>query len=66
MKPLEEMIRELPPSLKIQVQTFVESLLIKPNHSTKPKLGQGWAGKLKMQGYSSIELQHLANEWRDS
>jgi len=65
-KPLEEMIRELSPRLKNEVQIFVETLLNKPNRSTKSKLRQDWAGMLKTQSYTSLELQQLANEWRDS
>ena len=65
-KPLEEMIRELSPRLKNEVQIFVETLLNKPNRSTKNKLRQDWAGMLKTQSYTSLELQQLANEWRDS
>ncbi len=65
-KPLEEMIRELSPRLRNEVQIFVETLLHKPNRSTKNKLRQDWAGMLKTQSYTSLELQHLANEWRDN
>jgi UDP-N-acetylglucosamine:LPS N-acetylglucosamine transferase len=65
-KPLEEMIRELSPRLKNEVQIFVETLLNKPNRSTKNKLRQDWAGMLRIQSYTSLELQQLANEWRDS
>ena len=65
-KPLEEMIRELSPRLRNEVQIFVETLLNKPNQSAKNKLRQDWAGMLKAQSYTSLELQHLANEWRDS
>jgi len=65
-KPLEEMIRELSPRLKNEVQIFVETLLNKPNRPTKSKLRQDWAGMLKTQSYTSLELQQLANEWRDS
>lgn len=65
-KPLEELIRELSPRLRVEVRTFVESLLAKPKRSTKRKLRQDWAGALKASGYSSVELQHLALEWRES
>ncbi len=64
-KPLEEMIRELSPRLRIEVQTFVEALLTKPNQSIDRKLRQDWAGTLKAESYTSVELQHLATEWRD-
>lgn len=64
MKPLEELVRELPPQLKVEVQAFVESLLAKSNQSARWKLRQDWAGMLKAD-YTSIDLQHLAVEWRN-
>ena len=66
-KPLEELVRELSPQLKIEVQAFVESLLSKSNKPVSRKLRQDWAGMLKTD-YTSIELQHLqhlAVEWRN-
>ena len=62
-KPLEELVRELSPKLKIEVQAFVESLLSKSKPVSR-KLRQDWAGMLKTD-YTSIELQHLAVEWRN-
>ncbi len=64
VKPLEELVRELSPQLKVEVQAFVESLLVKSNQPIKWKLCQDWAGMLKAD-YTSIELQHLAVEWRN-
>ncbi|GBL11928.1 hypothetical protein MSj_03438 [Microcystis aeruginosa Sj] len=63
-KSLEELVRQLPPQLKVEVQTFVESLLSKSNQPIKRKLRQDWAGMLKTD-YTSIELQNLAVEWRN-
>jgi hypothetical protein len=66
-KPLEEMIQELPPSLKMEVQVFVESLLAKPSQPViNHKLRQDWGGMLKAEGYNSIELQNLSSQWRDN
>lgn len=64
-KPLEEMIQELSPSLKIEVQTFVEALLANASQPINPKLRQDWGGMLNAEGYTSIELQNLAIKWRD-
>ena len=64
-KPLEELIQDLSPRLRVEVRTFVEFLLSKHAHPVKRKLRQDWAGTLKAEGYSSIELQHLVSEWRD-
>ena len=63
-KPLEELVRELSPKLKMEVQAFVESLLSKSSKPVSSKLRQDWAGMLKTD-YTSIELQHLAVEWRN-
>ena len=67
VKPLEELIGELPPSLRGEVRDFVEFLLAKQTSPAKNKLRQDWAGKLKehQQQYTSLELQHLASKWRD-
>ena len=64
VKPLEELVRELSPQLKVEVQAFIESLLTKSNQPIKRKLRQDWAGMLKAD-YTSVELQHLAVEWRN-
>ena len=65
-KPLEEMIQELPPHLKTEVQTFVEALVAKSNQPKEHKLRQDWGGRLNAEDYTSVELQELAMEWRDS
>ena len=46
-KSLEELVRQLPPQLKVEVQTFVESLLSKSNQPIKSKLRKEWEGMLK-------------------
>jgi hypothetical protein len=63
-KPLEELVRQLSPQLKAEVRAFVESLLSKSNQPVRRKLRQDWAGTLKAD-HTSIELQHLAVEWRN-
>ena len=65
-EPLEEMIQELPPHLKTEVQTFVEALVAKSSQPTDRKLRQDWGGRLKTEDYTSVELQELAMKWRDS
>ena len=63
-KPLEELIQDLPPRLRVEVRNFVEFLLSKQIRPTKRRLRQDWAGTLKADGYTSVELQHLASDWR--
>ena len=59
-KPLEELVRQLSPQLKVEVQTFVESLLSKSNQPIRRKLRQDWAGMLKtitpQLSYSILQL----------
>lgn len=64
-KPLEQLIQELPPSLRHEVQTFVEFLLTTRQPTQRRKLRQDWAGELRAEGVSSVELQHLALAWRE-
>ena len=64
-KSLEELILELSPHLRVEVRTFVEFLLSKQRRPAKRKLRQDWAGMLKAEGYTSVELQHLASDWRE-
>lgn len=63
-KPLEELIQDLPPHLRVEVTNFVEILLSRQIRPTKRKLRQDWADTLKADGYTSVELQHLASDWR--
>jgi len=65
-KTLEELIHDLPPSLQSEVRDFVELLLIKRKRSSHLPLRQDWAGALEAykSQYTSVELQHLALEWR--
>jgi hypothetical protein len=46
------------------VRSFVEFLLSKQIRPVRRKLRQDWAGTLKADGHSSVELQHLASDWR--
>jgi hypothetical protein len=64
-QPLEKMIQELSPHLRNEVQIFVESLLRRSTQTAKQKLRQDWAGMLKADNYTAVELQHLASEWRN-
>lgn len=65
-KPLEELIQELSPDLRVEVRDFVEFLLTRRTRPTGRKLRQDWAEALKEDApsMSSVELQHLASEWR--
>ena len=65
-RPLEEVVRELPPDMRDEVRDFAEFLLSK--HSRRPgrTLRQDWAGALRehRREYTALELQRLALQWR--
>ena len=65
-KPLEELVKELPPDCQEEVRDFVEFLLERRGRKRGGKLRQDWAGALKeyRDQYTSLELQKKALEWR--
>jgi len=66
MKSIDERIKNLPPSLKKEVEEFVNGLLKKRRKKNGKKLRQDWAGALRdyRDQYTSLELQKKALEWR--
>jgi hypothetical protein len=67
VKNIELKISQLPPSLVIKLDDYLNYLLSQRNGYKESKiLRQSWAGGLKefKKEYSSIELQKLALEWR--
>lgn len=67
-KSVENLIKELPPELRQEVEDFVRFLLEKRGreHWSKPKFE--WAGALKdlQTRYTSVELQHKIAQWRSA
>jgi hypothetical protein len=65
-KPLEELVRGLPPEIRQEVKAFVTSLIRKREKKPRGKLKSDWAGALKdlRDQYTSVELQHKISEWR--
>jgi hypothetical protein len=62
----DEIIEALPPELRSQVKTYAEYLLTKhlANPGKSRRLRQDWANALKNDPDSSVDLQHLALNWR--
>jgi hypothetical protein len=60
VKPINEMVDELPPERQAEVRDFVEFLLAKQRSHTRRKPHFGWAGALKdlRDEFTSVELQH--------
>ena len=65
-KPLDELVKELPPESQAEVRDFVESLLRKRSKKPVGKLRQNWAGALSdlREEYTSLELQKKSLDWR--
>jgi len=66
VKPLPELVKELPPYAQRAVRDFVEFLLAKHRSKAGRKLRQDWAGALRdyRDQYTALELQRKALEWR--
>lgn len=67
MGALEEIIRELPPDLRQQVEDFARFLLERRSarFPASRQLRLDWAGALQeyRDRFTSVELQHKALEW---
>lgn len=65
-RPLEEVVRELPPDLRDEVRDFAEFLLSRQAQRRGGTLRQDWAGVLRdhREEYTSLELQRQALQWR--
>jgi hypothetical protein len=66
MKTIDDLVKELPPEFREEVEDFIKSLLERPLKKNHGKPTFGWAGALKdLKGkYTSVELQHRISGWR--
>ena len=66
VRPLSDLVKELPPDAQGEVRDFVEFLISKYDRESGKKLRQDWAGALTdYRGqYGALELQKKALEWR--
>lgn len=66
MRPIEELIKDLPPDLHREVEDFIEFLLKKRAHKPRGIPSFEWAGALRdmRDQYTSVDLQHKIAEWR--
>lgn len=64
VKPIHEMVNELPPEQQAEVRALIEFLLSKRRARRKPQFG--WAGALRdmRADFSSVELQHKITRLR--
>jgi hypothetical protein len=66
IKPLDQLLKELPPESQAEVRNFVESLIEKGRRQTALHLRQNWAGALGdyREQFTSLELQKKSLDWR--
>ena len=66
VKPLEELVRDLPPDLRSEIRDFVEFLLAKHSRPKDRMLHQDWAGALRdyREQYTSLDLEDKSSDWR--
>jgi Protein of unknown function (DUF2281) len=62
MKSLDDKIRELPPELQQEVESFIQSLAARTKPQDITQLRLDWRGALQELSteYSSVDLQHKA------
>ena len=65
-KPIEDLVRDLPPEFQEEVRDFVQFLLGKRGQKPGRTLRQDWAGALReyREQYTALELQQKALQWR--
>ena len=65
MTRLEELMSKLPPELHKEVEEFLEFLLKKQEKKRTGAFKLDWRGELRdlRNRYTSVELQHKAQEW---
>jgi hypothetical protein len=66
LKPIDELVKELPQESQAEVRDFVEFLLEKRKKRSAGKLRQNWAGALSdyREEYTSLDLQKKSLDWR--
>ena len=67
IKPLDQLLKELPKESQAEVRQFVESLIERQRRQSRGHLRQNWAGALEdyREQFTSLELQKKALDWRD-
>lgn len=66
VKPLDQLLKELPAGAQDKVRELVEALLAKREIESTRRLSQSWAGALQdyRNQFTSIELQQKSLDWR--
>jgi hypothetical protein len=66
IRPLDQLLKELPQESQAEVRKFVESLIEKRKRQSEGRLSQTWAGALGdyREQFTSLELQKNSLDWR--
>jgi hypothetical protein len=66
IKPLDQLLGELPPESQAEVRDFVESLIKRRQRKSNGHVRQSWAGTLEdyREQFTSLELQKKSLDWR--
>ena len=66
IKPLDQLLKELPPESEAELRNFVELLIEKRKRQSNGHLRQDWAGALSdlREQFTSLELQKKSLDWR--
>jgi hypothetical protein len=66
LKPLDQLLKDLPPESQAEVRDFVESLIKRRQRKLNGHLHQNWAGALEdyRAQFTSLELQKKSLDWR--
>lgn len=66
IKPLDQLLQELPQESQAAVRDFVESLIKERQQKANGHLRQNWAGALAdhREQFTSLELQKKSLDWR--
>ncbi len=66
IKPLDQLLKELPPESQAKVRDFAESLIKKRQRKSNGHLRQSWAGALQdyREQFTSFDLQKKSLDWR--
>jgi hypothetical protein len=66
IRPLDQLLKDLPQESQAEVRDFVESLIEKRKRQSSGRLRQTWAGALGdyREQFTSLELQKKSLDWR--
>ena len=66
IKPLDQLLKELPAESQAEVRNFVESLIERRQRQSTGRMRQTWAGALGdyRDQFTSLELQKQSLDWR--